>query len=241
MRAGGTRSPRDGSGWRAGAGRRSRAGGSATSGAGGGCQAVAPGRVGGDAGRARCTGRAGRQGSGWRARRRARPGRRGAGRGPWSGSHWRVAFEKTTSKTGPRLGGPGGDVTDGSSSRRADRGRAADEHLGELSRPVTAAAGQRPRRRAVLLPGPQPRSMTVRDASASIRAARSRQGCVRSSANFRYLWALQSGILPVLPRLPRITWGAPAGSRHGGRPWPAPRRARRRGGVSPALHDAAGK
>src|SRR4051794_33641533 len=56
----------------------------------------------------------------------------------------------------------------------------------ELSRPVTAAFGQRRAAAAVLLPGPQPRSMIVRGASRARRAARSMEGCVRSLANFRY-------------------------------------------------------
>src|SRR5262249_31760305 len=64
----------------------------------------------------------------------------------------------------------------------------------ELSRPVICASGHRSARTAVLLPGPHPRSITVRTSTNPTRATRSRHGCVRSSSNFRYWSAFQVGI-----------------------------------------------
>src|ERR1041384_1388854 len=65
----------------------------------------------------------------------------------------------------------------------------------ELSSPVIEAVGQRSARTAVLLPGPQPRSITLRGAETSTRTARSRHGRVRSSANLRYCPALHVDIV----------------------------------------------
>ena len=50
------------------------------------------------------------------------------------------------------------------------------------SRPRIAASGQRSASRAVRLPGPQPRSTTVRGSVAAIRAISSTNGRPRSSA-----------------------------------------------------------
>ncbi len=61
--------------------------------------------------------------------------------------------------------------------------RAAAIIAAELSSPITSAMGQRSATTCVLLPGPQPRSITRRGASIITRTANSRQGRVRSSAN----------------------------------------------------------
>src|ERR1051326_9437567 len=75
--------------------------------------------------------------------------------------------------------------------------RASCSISAELSRPVIEACGQRSARTAVLLPVPQPRSITLRTFSTDTWAARSRLGRVRSSANLRYWFAFQV-VLPFM-------------------------------------------
>jgi hypothetical protein len=74
---------------------------------------------------------------------------------------------------------------------------------GEVSTPMIAARGKRSTSKAVLLPGPQPRS-TQRPACASgTRLNRSCEGRVRSSSNLRYCPGFQSATLPA-PRNPAV-------------------------------------
>ena len=72
--------------------------------------------------------------------------------------------------------------------------RAADIISGELSKPVMRASGQRSTRTCALLPGPHPRSITRRGAFTAMRAAKSRHGRDRSSANLRYCSGFQAGM-----------------------------------------------
>jgi len=65
----------------------------------------------------------------------------------------------------------------------------------ELSSPVTRASGQRSMRIYVLLPGPHPRSITLLGELTATREAKSRQGRVRSSANFKYWSGFQVGMI----------------------------------------------
>src|SRR5258706_2511768 len=73
--------------------------------------------------------------------------------------------------------------------------RASSIMFAELSSPVNSVSGHMPASTSVLLPGPQPRSMTLRTGETEIRAAKSWHGRVRCSENFRYWPALQVGIL----------------------------------------------
>ena len=79
-------------------------------------------------------------------------------------------------------------------SQCGDAARAASIMAAELSRPEIAAFGQRADKTSALLPGPQPRSIMRCGAATSTRAAKSRLGRERSSANFRYCCGFQVGI-----------------------------------------------
>src|SRR5579883_2715832 len=112
----------------------------------------------------------------------------------WSGTHCSAAFENTTSN---RSVSCSAHRTMSPCTQRAavPLVRAVASISSELSIPAISASGQRSARTAVLLPGPQPRSMIRCGSATSTRAARSRQGRVRSSEKRRYRAAFQTGIV----------------------------------------------
>src|ERR1039457_7218056 len=111
----------------------------------------------------------------------------------WSSTHCRAALENTASNW-PSLPAAHSEISPAIQHWRGYSCRARSIISAELSSPVNSASGQRSRSTAVQFPGPHPRSITRRTSATAIREARSRQGCVRSSANFRYWFGFQPDI-----------------------------------------------
>jgi hypothetical protein len=117
------------------------------------------------------------------ARAATRPGSRST----WPGTHWSAAFETRTSTPPAAASDSEGRqpaMSPTVNSTPWPTGAAAIISWLE-STPSTFAVGHRRARSTVRWPVPQPRSTTVRGASASMRETSSRNGRLRSSAKLR--------------------------------------------------------